>query len=693
MTAFILSATIAFALFELLAFTQWPPQASFLDFAQQTLRLTAPAARALRGVIRFLIVLVILLGVLTVHEVSTPVSALAQYEINIIIGFIFGPLFAIWINSVAVHRAEEDLTRGQMFAAAGLALLFLLGVLGGEGSGLIRQYARNLSSVKLGVAELSFSSKDQSGRDRLPAITITGVEGTYVAGGSAGLQNLGVLDVMIKRDRDYLTELFARKAKDKSAPDKPAPKVPVEDMGRSETFAQSTVAWPSQCLSAWFEQSADSGPVDKYLSAYGDVFRRLEALNRRATASGPAIDPRDLESGLNEISLDFVRNGLRMAVDIAQSATSDIFKACKPWYDIYCPPDEKPAAADGDAYTRRCLRETLDQLTQSTDAARTDKVRQRLSYLSDNLEKMIAVQPASPRGLETQPYFAIVRASLLTQAGEHEAAAAILDNWLREWRHANDSDEQQQKYTADPALQIKDEWFAIRIRAMLATYVEEWLEDEDARAATIVRTEHLRNVQETIDGLKNRLLKAEFFQTMNKQCPTTCPLTLKRPTICDADEPNARMKLWGSLYTSYATMEYTYIHRALEHPDYATKFAEAVNDSAHRLANFDMSCGARFPEREVVYGQSLLGFAENAVAYATLRAKLDDQATQQKRLDEAERAVRFGLQVIDDLARIDQERSQKPYLKRIAPSFTASVQELLKLQLTKIDKARADLSG
>lgn len=162
MTAFILSATIAFALFELIAFTQWPPQGSFIEFSEETLGLQGPAARALRRMVQFLIVLVILLGVLTIHEVSSPFSTLARYEVNVIIGFIFGPLFAIWINSVVVHRANEDLTRGQMFAGAGLALLFLLGVLGGEGSGLIKQYARSLSSVKLGVAELSFASRSRA---------------------------------------------------------------------------------------------------------------------------------------------------------------------------------------------------------------------------------------------------------------------------------------------------------------------------------------------------------------------------------------------------------------------------------------------------------------------------------------------------------------------------------------------------
>jgi hypothetical protein len=690
MTAFILSATIAFALFELLAFTQLPPQGSFIEFAQDRLGLQGPAARALHRVVQFLIVLVILLGVLTVHEIATPIGTFARYEVNIIVGFIFGPLFAIWVNSVVVHQADEDLTRGQMFAAAGLALLFVLGVLGGDGSNLMKQYAKSLSSVKLGVAELSFAQKQQGNRDRLPSTTLTGVAGTYVAGGSNGLQNLAKLDVFIRRDRDYLTEIFTRKRGE------PPSNIPVEDLVSSEDFAHSTVALPLQCLSAWFEKSADSGPVDKYLASYSDSFRRLEGLNnRRVGTPSSAIDTKELDSDLNEISLNFVHNGLRMALDIALSTTSpDVFKACKPWFDIYC-----PSSTDDGTSVRQCLRKTLDQCTNKTldqctksnGAVMTDEARQRLAYLSKSLWKMMTPQPGNPRGLETQPYFAIGRASLMTQAGQHEAAAAVLDDWLRERRRINGTDEQQQQYAAYPLLQVKDEWFALRIRAMLATYVEEWLGDEDALAATIVRTEHLRNLQATIDGLEGRLSKADFFQALTKQCPITCPLTFKRPAECETEEPSARTKLWGSLYTSYVTTEYTYVHRALEHPDYA-KFAEAVNDMAHRLANFDMSCGSKVPEREVVYGQSLLGFAENAVAYATLHAKVDDQPTQQKRLDEAERAVRLGLQIIDDPARIDQERSQQPYLKRIETSFAVSVQELLKQQLAKIEKARTDPS-
>src|SRR6266566_5266475 len=60
--------------------------------------------------------------------------------------------------------------------------------------------------------------------------------------------------------------------------------------------------------------------------------------------------------------------------------------------------------------------------------------------------------------------------------------------------------------------------------------------------------------------------------------------------------------------------------RALAHPDYQAKFAESVNDEARRLVNYDLSCGIDQPRPEVIYGQSLLGFVENALRYIRVRA-------------------------------------------------------------------------
>jgi hypothetical protein len=680
MTAFILSGAIGFALYQLLAFAEWPVGRHFLD----PLRLNIVTARTVRRVIVAVIVFVILLAVLTIHRFASPVDALASYEVNIIIGFLFGPLLAIWVNSVVVHSGSEDLSRGQILAVLGLAVLFLIGLLGGgEGLNIVKQYSRSISSFKVGVAEVSFSTNDQTGANKIASKGNNWEGGnksdgqSYVGGASAGLQNLALLDGIIKRDVDYLTQVFTR---DVSS-------MPIDDLNGGKVLAQSAVALPLGCLSAWFGQTADSGLVEKYLAIYGDAFRRLEALNGRAGASR-TIDPGELEANLNELSSDFVHNGLRMAVDIAQSTSSpDVSKACKSWFDIYCPTGDKPPGND----PRQCLRAALDQFAMPPGSAKTGNVSKRISDLVKSLSARITRKDDS-RGLEALPYFAIVRASVMEQNGQHQAAAAILDNWLHQ--RSDTQDERKDQYAKDPMLQVKDEWLAMRVRTMLAAYVEEWLDDDQAKAGTAIRTEHLQNLRVIIDGLKARLLKADFFQDLNKSCRTTCTPAIRRPEpdSCESKESPARLKLWGWLYTSYVSMEYTYVHRAIEHPDYARKFAEPVNDEAHRLANFDLSCSPAEAQPDVYYAQSLLGFAENAVAYSRLRATVDNKDTHRKRLDEAEHAVRFGLQITDNLAKDDQERSGKPYLQRVAPSFAVSMQEQLKDQLRKIGKARADLT-
>jgi len=686
MTAFILSSAIAFALYELLAFTRWPPAETRFHFHRATLFLTRSAASTARKVIRVFLVLALLLFVLTAHNVTSHFDALTRYEVNIVFGFIFGPLLAIWINSIVIHSAEEDLTRGQILAAVALVLLFLLGATGDETSKLLSRFVRNLNSVKLGGAELSFAPKERNDRDRLPATAISGTSGTYVTGTSQGLQYLAVLDGIIERDRDYLTKAFV--------PGRPS--FPDTDLKGARDFAKDSIAPPMSCLLAWFQYTGDSRPVDKYLTTYADMFRRLETLNTqmRASAGPPSADEL---ARVREITSDFVRGGLAMALDIALSTTQDkVMTSCDAWFKVYCPPDAPPTSSSGGPTREiplpQCLREGLAQFTEPSDHPKTGKVGARISSLVTGLGQFIKPQSAADtRGLELLPYFAIARASLMAQLGQYEAAATILDDWLRLRRDELDRKEKQDEFKLNPVLAIKDAWFALRVRSMLVVYVEEWLEDEETRAATIVETEHLKNLQATRDGFRSRLLKADFFQELDKACRSKCEPVLRRPGECNSVEPSERLELWRRLYSSYITMEYTYIHRAIQHPDYQDKFAETVNDEARRLVNFDLSCGTKEPKPEAVYGQALLGFAENAVAYFQVRAGIDGTDAQAKRLDEAERAVKLGLEIVEQPATEDQERGDKRYLDRIAPSLAVQVQENLRKQLKQIAQARKQL--
>lgn len=687
MTAFILSAAIGFALYELLAFMHWPPTATRLWFYRGAIVLAPDAARTARGIIRALIVIALLLFVLTVHNVAPSIDALATYEVNIVIGFAFGPLLAMWVNSVVVHSTTGDLSRSQLVAAIGLVLLFFLGAVGNETSKLIRQYAQKISTVKVAGAELSFTVKERG--DRLTSTAIAGTSSTYVAGGSQGLQTLALLANIIRRDREYLTRVLAP----------PKSNVSLGDLEAEADFADASIVPPAKCLLAWFQRTADSHPVERYLSSYATAFRELEALNTDANVAGAPLPADILMRRVRDISLAFVRNGLTMAVDIARSTPSagtpsaadkEVRNTCQPWFDVYCPPDKK--TADTPAATPECLETALQQISTRRDGPWPKPAEERIVALEKNLSKSVAPAAAQdPHGLEALPYFAIARASIMTQIGEHEAAAAILDDWLRKRRDFNAAGERKKQLDADEVLRARESWLALRVRTQLVAFVEEWLEDDAASTATVVQSEHLDNLRAASDGLRGRLLRADFFRGLDTSCTGRCEPVFKRPAECTSDEPAERLSLWRKLYSSYVTMEATYVQRALEHPDYQARFAETVNEQARRLVHLDLSCGIDEPRPEVVYGQSLLAFAQNGVSYSRLRAATDGDAAREARLDDAEHAVKFALELVDRNAADDQERAHMRYLDRVAPSFAVQVQEKLKAELKVIDKTRRDL--
>ncbi len=180
-----------------------------------------------------------------------------------------------------------------MFAGAGLALLFLLRVLGGEGSGLIKQYARSLSSVKLGVAELSFASRSRAagiGSHRRPFRAPA--KETYAAGGT----ERPAKSREASPHHQTRQGLFDRDIHPKAAGLGRFRICSVDDLRSSETFTQSTIALPLQCLSAWFEQSADSGPVERYLASYSNVFRRLASTRSPSGRPRPGNRPEGVRS-------------------------------------------------------------------------------------------------------------------------------------------------------------------------------------------------------------------------------------------------------------------------------------------------------------------------------------------------------------------------------------------------------------
>jgi hypothetical protein len=219
---------------------------------------------------------------------------------------------------------------------------------------------------------------------------------------------------------------------------------------------------------------------------------------------------------------------------------------------------------------------------------------------------------------------------------------------------------------------------------MLAAYMEEWLRREGSTAPTVLRTEHLDNLDVIRNGFHKRLINAPFFREATDEL-TRGNMTprLKEPYECiSADDAN--ILIWRQLFTSYISMEITYLQTLLNHPEYGKKYAEKATAEARRLATFDVSCV--LGDAKVWYGQILESFAQNALMYSNVRAENETDDTKRQRLTEAERVARFGLEIIDVPAKQAQKR-QGAFIMRIAPDEAVETQEHLTDTHQAIEKA------
>jgi hypothetical protein len=679
MTAFILSGALAFALYELLAFAHWPQYGRNLSYRGVEIDFRPSAHRFALHLVRAAIVIAILICILLIHQLVSPFDAISKHKSNIIFGFLFGALLAIWVNSVVLHSPWKDLTRGQIVAACGLALLFLIGSIGNEAAAVIGQYARHLSSLKFGGTELSFATASRTDREHPGSLPIAGTNQTTALGGAHGLQYLTELAYVIRRDEDYLTTLFATDDPELT-----------KELDQVYTFAKDHIVPPMSCLYGWFQQTADTHAVNGHLAAFVSSFRHV------ATLSSESQNGKELAGRLTTLSAELERNNLRMAVDILASTpqatdSSPTLQAhvpheCNDWLKPYC------NTTAGDQPQVGCVQSALNRIDMPRDRLNTEKSfsAANMDYPDKEINGLIQGLQAfiAENGVQNRPYFSIAVASMMAQLGEYEGAASVLNDWLDQQRRRNATDEMQKEFEKNTNLKIKQDWFALRARSILAAYVEEWLEKKGSSVPTIVQDKHLENLKAIGDAFKSRLLRADFFKTLDDACGRQCKPVFVQPGECGSDEPSKKLELWRKLYTSYVSVQATYVERALKHPDYETKFTDTANDDAQRLVSLDMSCGVERPSGEAVYAQSLLVFAKNALAYSQARAAQEDDATRAERYRLAERALHFGFLLIDSIADEAQERKGRRYLDQIQPTFATSLREQIKAELKQIEQAK-----
>jgi len=145
MKPFVLSALFSFAIYEFMAYLEIPPRRGWFRIGGINVNFSPTSAVWAHRALIALMLLTILIAALFVHERLFPMDAISRDKTNIVLGFLFGPLFAIWLNSVFNHPPGTPLSRGLVLGGLGLILFCLIGSAGNQTGKLIQQLTRKIS--------------------------------------------------------------------------------------------------------------------------------------------------------------------------------------------------------------------------------------------------------------------------------------------------------------------------------------------------------------------------------------------------------------------------------------------------------------------------------------------------------------------------------------------------------------------
>jgi hypothetical protein len=683
MTWFLLSGTLGFIVYQCLAWANVPAGKPGFYVGGSKVEFSAEAATWARRGLRLAIAVLILGAIILMNRPFIAPDVVAKSEVAIMMGAFWGPLFAIWINAVIANAPGANLTRGQFVAGIGLALIFLIGSVGNETGSLLREYAKKISNLKIAGAEVSFSDRLRAGSPGAGAAPPS--PGKPLVSGSAGLTYFADLDDTIARDTVYL-DLFRRlelrdiadelarlyKTIDDDHRRRLAEKADLTNalwtktqatLQTAKNFAINTVIKPANCLVGWYEVTGDSDSANRHLASYGDLFRRLQAVDLKQHD--------DSEQQIKQIAVGLLRTSINIGSDALVSIPGYLGRdKCNDLLGLFCPDelnnaDRKPL--------RDCLQKSLAaaELDTKTPSPEIDKLREAtVGGLQNFLQS---------DGVEGRPYFVIGYASILAQLTQYTAAGAVLDGWLQ----------RRSKRTSAESWPLADDWFDIRVRSTLAAYMEEWIRKQGSTPPTKVLDVHIENLNRLLDYLQTRLSRTAFFAKIDAALQNQKETELKWPGKCKSSEPE--LEIWRRLFETYVSLQLTRVQAALLHFNYR-QFSDETTGELTRLASIDLSCIPEMASAEIYAAQIMESFARNAMMYANAHSGPEHEEANKKRLSGAIEVAEFGTKLLDDAAKNQTpEAPDGSFLKRIEASELDATKEKLAATLGAVKKLRQDM--
>jgi hypothetical protein len=683
---FVIASALAFVFYQFLAHTHWPRSRGSYSIGSVSITFDQATESWARRIVRSLLIFGALASILFAHSVVFPGSTAWEGRANIILGFMFGPMLAIWINSVLHHSSGDALTKGQIIGGVGLILFFILGSVGREAGTLLEQLARNISSVKVPGAEIQLLARPAGTTTPSPTLDLPSERYNTAVLSSSGLLRLAHLDEWaIKADQKYIETVDRASAKDLDA---------------VRNFTRRMVEPPFRCLSSWLQTTADETTVNSHLAAFSAVFRQVddvEGSKRKA-----------------EVGKAFIGRSLAIAVDVLEFRAPDsVITGCQDLFKELCPKIVSEPSKPSDLIVMlECIRprEEMLRLGRSKDDP-------RLGELVGSYEEYLKSFSAG-HGAKVRPYFAVGYASIMAQLGHYEAAAAILFKWL---------DPKEQGTQKDPSKKEPEEqlpqkvryWYDLRARATLATYLEEWVRRDGQKIPTVVLDEHLKNLDDLRKKLLRHLAGERYFHDVLQRTMTDAPLKLTPPvrngchyTATDS----ARTALQKRLFRAYVALDLAYQKNALQHPEYGTKFAKTTPDDLKWLAQLDLSCAALEPEKpepekvepekvepenesqrdsmaqqrdaDLLYVQVMETYSRSALNRPAAGGAPESEDRRKMRLAEATRAAQVGLRVLQDAMETEAETRRRPFLERLTLREAAVIRDALTQNLRALEQAQ-----
>ena len=589
MSVFLMTAILAFGIWELIAFVR-PGWTTSADAPGQPLD---PSKRPLFEVpawlfAAFMGILVVLaswfLAYAVMRWVHRPwgVSAgffdalIGRNAASILLGAATGVLFGRLFDRAFHSTANFELTAKDRITIGLLVVVLALG-LGGEE--VIRGLGQRISKVSVGGTEIAFY-QGNSGQIRPgdPSISSTssssissGGQAGYASGtlpydaSGVGLDTLAYLNQIVDRDGNYVHMLDTKQpSASESTTAKPAAQSSF-DLDRTLLQpALDQISLNITCLESYYQATGNTYIVNNLLSRNLPKFQQL-----------------------------------RFGKEIAQPITFNFNIVAK---------TNQFEFADGfsdDSTKDTCLHNVLP-VTITTDQA-----------------------AAFSRG----PYAVIIYASLLAQLANYEAALTTLKAW---------TDSQ-----AGAGKTPGEKWLRTRVLFVLTQITEEWIRKRDAQVPSSLRKFHIDRLHEVEESYSN-LFGMRSYLTKNAQLKTPVDqdeflIQPDEQNTCSAKNDDTRR-----VFNSWVSTELAIASHELLHPDYSRRYAPEVSAIVHTLLRTNFGCFPDALASEVTRrrADSLAVYARMALADARSTQLFKDKASLDQQIDNASRAVELGIKLL-----------------------------------------------